>query len=330
MKGNVFIVYYACIVFHVFLLISCNVLESPETEVVYKDDMRVPLADPFIWVGDSMYYAYGTNSPDGIMVFSSSNLIEWFDSKQLAIHKDDSFGDNSFWAPDMSYNTKTNKYLLYYAAENHMCVAAGDSPLGPFQQIIKEPMSQLWAVDHTVYKHEDGTLYMYYSTNFNSNYEIWVCRLTEDGLHIEEDSHRLCFRAEDSWECIGWPVVEGPYVIEYKGLYYMIYSGSGYETLDYAVGYAIAENPMGPWYKYEGNPIFKMPQYGNQQLYGTGHGSIFKDLEDNLRFVFHAHNSRASVHPRCMYITSIHFTNDSIPIMYFGEDILEPFWRKGK
>ena len=35
------------------------------------------LGDPFIMLHDNVYYAYGTNSDDGIEVYTSDNLKEW-------------------------------------------------------------------------------------------------------------------------------------------------------------------------------------------------------------------------------------------------------------
>ena len=305
-----------------FLLILCSC--SKDSDGIFEIK-PVELADPFIWAENGIYYAYGTSSRDGIKVFTSSNLVEWYEHKQLALHKSDSYADKWFWAPDMAYNAASSKYLLYYAADNHMCVASGDSPLGPFRQNIKEPMSDLNAVDHTVYKHTDGHTYMFYSTNFESNYETWVCELDESGLNIKAETQKLCFWAEAPWECEIWPVTEGPYVIEHKGVLYMIYSGSGYKSENYAIGYAYATNPLGPWKKYEGNPILIKPNCNGTTLFGTGHGSIFTDLEGQLRLVFHAHHSDTEVEPREMYITSVHFTDHLLPKMYFGNDIIRPF-----
>ena len=305
-----------------FMLGACG---NPSFDDLENSELPgVPLADPSIWLEDTTYYAYGTSSSDGIKVYSSTNLYEWIEYQTLALHKNDSYGKKEFWAPEITYNTSLNKFLLYYSAEQHMCVARSDSPLGPFKQEIKCPMSDLWAVDHSVFQNDEGRVFMYYSTNFAHNYEIWACELTNEGTQIKDGSSILCFEAKEIWESSIWPVVEGPYVIEYKGLYYMIYSGSGYQSHDYAIGYAVAEHPLGPWIKYSGNPILKMPKSNGHTLYGTGHGSIFTDRDGNLRLVFHAHYSKDQVHPRQMYIVSVHFTDESTPRMYFGNDIIRP------
>ncbi len=38
---------------------------------------HVPLADPFIYYENGVYYAYGTHSLEGFEVYTSKNLKEW-------------------------------------------------------------------------------------------------------------------------------------------------------------------------------------------------------------------------------------------------------------
>src|SRR3546814_14527931 len=54
-------------------------------------------------------------------------------------------------------------------------------------------------------------------------------------------------------------VNEGPYVLKHQGLYYLIYSGNGYTSQEYGIGFSVADGPAGPWRKYAGNPILQSP-----------------------------------------------------------------------
>lgn len=47
---------------------------------------KVTLADPFIMLYHNTYYAYGTNSDEGIEVYTSNDLREW-KLKGLALNK---------------------------------------------------------------------------------------------------------------------------------------------------------------------------------------------------------------------------------------------------
>ena len=63
----------------------------------------------------------------------------------------------------------------------------------------------------------------------------------------------------EEWEAtaayISAPVMEGPTVIKLDGVYYLFYSANDYRSIDYAVGYATSNSPMGPWTKNENSPI---------------------------------------------------------------------------
>ena len=63
---------------------------------------------------------------------------------------------------------------------------------------------------------------------------------------------------EDEWVACGTILKEGHYNVR-KGTerYYMFYSGTGSESEGVSVGLAYADNPLGPWRKYEGNPIIE-------------------------------------------------------------------------
>ena len=72
---------------------------------------KLPLADPFVFYEDGTYYAYGTYSNDGIVVFTSQNLIEWEQQSQLALHKNDCTESIWFWAPEVYHNGE--EYINY-------------------------------------------------------------------------------------------------------------------------------------------------------------------------------------------------------------------------
>ncbi len=67
--------------------------------------------------------------------------------------------------------------------------------------------------------------------------------------------------------------------------YYMFYSCNNWENEWYGVGYAVASNPLGPWNKYDLNPIIKL----NADMSGTGHGSVAWSPDGSeLFYVYHA------------------------------------------
>ena len=54
-----------------------------------------------------------------------------------------------------------------------------------------------------------------------------------------------------------------------KGKYYLFYSANHFMSRDYAVGYAVADSPLGPWHKPANNPIIHRSTVGEN---GSGHG----------------------------------------------------------
>jgi len=280
----------------------------------------VPLGDPFIMLYENTYYAYGTNAKNGIEVYTSDDLVSWKKQPQLALKSDDSWGDRWFWAPEIYYIKEKNKFFMYYSADEHICVATSNSPLGPFKQEVKQPvLSDEKCIDNTLFIDDDGKAYTYFD-RFNDGLNIWVAELEDDLQTIKPATLKKCINVSQAWEEV-WPRVnEGAFVIKHKDLYYLTYSANSYESPFYGIGFATATSPNGPWTKYNGNPILQKPQ----DLVGVGHSAMFTDKSGNLKVVFHAHHNKDSIHPRAMYISDVSFTNDAVPVMKISEDILRP------
>lgn len=275
----------------------------------------IPFADPFILSDNGLYYMYGTGYDDGIGVVVSDNLKTWhvpdYEERWLVLHKDDSFGDHGFWAPEVYHIG--NDYYLYYSSEEHICVAVSDSPLGPFVQKVQEPMLEDNGIDNTLFIDDDGTPYMFW-VRFNNGNEIWSAQLESDMCTIKQETMSFCTRMSQPWEEI-WPAVnEGPAVVRKNGVYYMAYSANHFMSQDYAIGYATTDNIGGTWEKYSGNPVLRRPE----GLFGVGHHSFFKDFDGNDRIVFHSHHDEENVGPRIIHIS--YWGIDADGHLYIDED----------
>lgn len=294
---------------------SCNASEDPKS-ISY--DTPLYLGDPFVMLYNDTYYAYGTNASDGIEVYTSDDLQTWKKHSGLALHKNDSWSDRWFWAPEVYY--VNGKFYMYYSADEHICVATADSPLGPFVQTKKEPMiAGEKCIDNSLFIDDDGKSYLYFD-RFNDGLNIWVAELEDDLQTIKTETMTPCIHVSQAWEEV-WPRVnEGAFVVKHNGLYYLTYSANSYESPFYGIGYATAKSPMGPWTKYDKNPIFQKPE----NLVGVGHSATFKDKDGNLRIAFHAHLDQNNIHPRIMYIADVSFTDDEVPVMKIGGNILMP------
>ena len=182
-------------------------------------------------------------------------------------------------------------------------VAVADKPTGPFIDIKDSPIFDPGypIIDANVL-FENGKIYLYYSRCcykhpveseiadlakkngwYNEIEESWVY-----GIEMKPDFSGvigepvLLLRPpvkinEDEWESRSvtaretnrrW--TEGSCIFKSNDTYYMMYSGNNFEGQHYAVGYATAKNPLGPFKKAVNNPVLQ--RAGN--VTGTGHNSI--------------------------------------------------------
>ena len=307
--------------------VSCKAENNENIPTQPEATNKVPLGDPFIMLHEGTYYAYGTLSNDGIAVFVSDDLQTWEVPKEtpagLALHKSHVWADRWFWAPEV-YFVK-DKFYMYYSADEHICVATSNSPLGPFKQEVLKPMIEdEKCIDNSLFIDEDGTPYLLFD-RFNDGLNIWVAELEDDLIQIKPETMVKCINVSQAWEEV-WPRVnEGAFVVKNNGTYYMTYSANSYESPFYGIGFATADNINGPWTKYAQNPILQKPG----ELVGVGHSAMFTDKDGNLRIVFHAHNNKERIHPRHMYLSTVRFENrDGQEVMVIDENFMTPELKK--
>jgi beta-xylosidase len=289
-----------------------------------KESSPVLLGDPFILLHDGVYYAYGTQDANGIRVYTSDDLLTWkTPARKLALSKEDVWADRWFWAPEVYF--LKGVFYMYYTADEHICVATSDSPLGPFKQAEKKPMiADEKCIDNSLFIDDDGKAYLFFD-RFNDGLNIWVAELEDNLLDIKNGTMTKCIHVSQEWEKV-WPRVnEGPYVFKHNHVYYMTYSANSYESPSYGIGVATATHVRGPWTKYEKNPIYQFVG----DLQGIGHSALFADKDGNLRITFHSHQSPEKIHPRIMHISSVQFDRqDGKEVMVVDPDYITPTLEK--
>ncbi|MFS0635366.1 family 43 glycosylhydrolase [Mesobacillus foraminis] len=171
--------------------------------------------------------------------------------------------------PKVIYNEKTGKYVLWLHvdgpyngsdanyAKAKSGVAVSDSPTGPFEYLESNRLNkmpegeQVWgpntgmARDMTLFKDEDGTAYIIYSSE--ENYSLYISKLNEDYTAIAGDQY-----GKDFIRAIPGQHREAPAMFKYDGKYYMITSGAtGWDPNP--ARYSVADSVMGKW-KTMGDP----------------------------------------------------------------------------
>lgn len=275
--------------------------QQPSIPEIQTDSTILHLADPTIFHNKDTYYLYGTvdgNTGKGFLAYTSKDLKNWKLSDKndgYALKRGEAFGRSGFWAPQIF--SHQDKFYMAYVANEHIAIAESNSPEGPFKQTIKDSLgASVKQIDPFVFIDEDGKKYLYHVRLINGN-RIFVAEMKDDLSSIKPETLRECIAATEGWENTAkapWPVAEGPSVIKHKGIYYLFYTANDFRNPDYAVGYATSNHPLGPWKKYEGNPILTKAMIG---INGTGHGDFFSNGKE-LFYVFHTHTSNTKVGPR--------------------------------
>jgi len=291
------------LLFASFILTICSFSSSGQKS---NTDKEIFFADPSIFVENGKYYLSGTKNskPLGFALLESDNLTEWAYPAALLQNKgmiltagSGVFGEHGFWAPQ--FMKENGNYYITYTASEHVSLAASKSLTGPYTQEVVTPIdNSAKNIDSYIFKDEDGKYYLYHVRFNNGNY-IWVAEFDFQQGKIKSETLKQCFTNTEAWEKTpafdSAPIMEGPTVIKMKGVYYLFYSANHFRSMDYAVGYATAKSPFGPWTKHPNNPIIHRSIVKEN---GAGHGDFFFDKNNNPYYVYHVHFSDTEVGPR--------------------------------
>jgi hypothetical protein len=139
------------------------------------------------------------------------------------------------WAPECVF--RNGKYYFYFPAAAkekgfRIGVATADRPYGPFTPEAKA-IEGVRGIDPSVLIDKDGTPYIYYSMN-----KIFVARLKDNMRELDSAPQVI-----DNLPTKG--LLEGPFVFERNGIYYLTYPHV--ENKTERLEYAISKSPMGPF-----------------------------------------------------------------------------------
>jgi beta-xylosidase len=259
-------------------------------------------ADPFVLEVDDRYYAYATgNLTYNIQVAMSDDLVEWTSPREalrnLPFWQPTSKGLT--WAPEVVETSAG--FVMHYTArdvqEGKQClaVAVAEAPEGPFVDRSEGPLLCQYELGGSIDSHpftdEDGTRWLLWKNDGNCcgmYTRIYAQQLSDDGLTVEGEVHDLGLRNDVPWER---DLIEAPTLLLHDGTYYLFYSANGYNTRNYAVGYATSDTLLGPYTDAEENPILMTEApVGSPPgaAAGPGHQSIVEDDDGDLWMVYHA------------------------------------------
>lgn len=229
-------------------------------------------------------------------------------------------------------------------------VAVADSPTGPFIDIGNSPIFDPGhpIIDANVYFADNGKVYLYYSRCcykhpvesevadwarrkgwFDEIEESWVY-----GVELKPDFSGvvgepvLLLRPPVSmddkqaeWESrsvtnreVNRRWTEGSFTFKYGSTYYMMYSANHFGGEDYAVGYATASHPLGPYHKADNNPVLEKNTLQGGQVTGTGHNSVVFLPDGRMLSVYHGRTA-ATGDERVVFIDEMMIDEDGTLIV---------------
>ncbi len=242
----------------------------------------VEMADPHVIKVDRTYYLYATTHGRAYEVFTSTNLVHW--TRKTEVFADPRRG---LWAPDVFHDVaRSGRFYLYYTANTQnppkgpgdkvVGVAEGDSPLGPF--LDKGVLAGNSIDGHMFF--DSGHYYFYYA-DIKDGFKIMVQAMANP---VEKKGQPVkVIQPTEPWEMKNGKVTEGPFMLKRGSTFYLMYSGTGANSPNYGIGFATASSPMGPFKKYEGNPIAAR----TETVFGPGHHCVIEGPDGNLWLIYH-------------------------------------------
>lgn len=278
--------------------------------------------DPMIITAeDGSYLAIATNgNGSNAQTLVSDDLVSWSQGPDALPELPDWSSPGKVWAPEAIKHSE-GRYLLYYTTRapdpEIQCVgvAVAERAGGPYVDERPGPLvceeEQGGSIDAHPFTTTDGTRYLYWKNDGNAvGVDTWISvqQLDESGTELVGEPKQL-FKQDLPWE---GTLVEGPFLWEHEGRFHMFYSANSYASPDYAVGHAVADDPLGPFTKTP-EPIM----VGNEVAAGPGHCALF-EKDGRVWMVYHAWYP-GEVGPdypgRTMWLSEVTFDGDTVSVV---------------
>lgn len=203
--------------------------------------------------------------------FSSPDLVNWTKHDHVLDVANVGWAAYAVWAP--SVIEANGKYYMFFSANDIQSdaesggigLAVSDTPGGPFKDAIGKPLIDKFhngaqPIDPFAFRDKDGQVYLYYGGWKHCN----VVKLSADMTRIVPHADGSMFK-----EITPPNYVEGSFMIERNGTYYLMWSEGGWTGPDYSVAYAMGPGPTGPF-----KPMGKILAQDFRIARGAGHHSV--------------------------------------------------------
>ncbi len=254
------------------------------------------IGDPAVIHHRGKYYLYPTGDNHSYDVYISNDLVRWTKGPKVF-----QSSERGVWAPDVFFSKDDGMFYLYYTVSGRIGVAVADRPDGLFRDrgtLISN------GIDAHLFRDDDGSYFLYYARY--PEFAIFVQPM-ESPVRKKGVPVHLISPAEE-WEMKDMPVTEAPWLIKHQGVYYLLYSGGSADSEHYAIGYAAAPHPLGPFTKYRDNPIIRK----GDGIFGPGHVSVIRDQAGKLWMVYHQQKDETRGWNRIICIDPLWFDGEGV------------------
>jgi beta-xylosidase len=225
-------------------------------------------------------------------------------------------------------------------------VAIADKPTGPFIDLYNKPIFDPGypVIDANVFWDDNGKVYLYYSRccyKHAVESEVaswakakgWFSEIEESWVYGVELKHdfsgvigepvmllRPPVSMQDKqaeWESrsvtareVNRRWTEGSTTFKKRGTYYLMYSANYFGGGNYAVGYATAKSPLGPFTKASNNPVLQKNTASGGNVTGTGHNSITYSPDGKEMFCVYHGRTATTGDQRVVFIDRMEIRKD--------------------
>ncbi|MDC0584363.1 family 43 glycosylhydrolase [Bacteroidales bacterium] len=232
--------------------------------------------------------------------FSTTDMINYTDHGVIVAQEDVPWGNKvgyGMWAPCITY--KNGTYYYYFPNKpadksgfRQIGLATATNPEGPFT-IEPNYIEGLKGIDPNPFIDDDGQAYMYWGGGKGNS--LRVVKLSDDMKFVIGETIYIKDLPQE--------YKEGPFVFKRNGLYYLTFPHNrDTKTSTEEIGYAIGDNPLGP-FKYKGTLMDRFKDCW------TNHQSIV-EYKDQW-YMFYHHNDLSKVgNLRSICVDSLFFNED--------------------
>lgn len=250
-------------------------------------------ADPFVLRVGGGYVAYTTNRGDvNVQVRRSADLHHWVAAPDGLPVLPRWAATGRTWSPSVIERDGT--FVLWYvvhepvSGRQAISVALSHDPAGPYSDTSTGPAlfqgDHGGSIDPSPFVDAGGQAYLLWKADANAlgrRSSLWAQRLADDGRRLEGGGVPL-LEYDRRWE---HPLIEAPSLVRAGQSYWLIYSAGRWESADYAMGLAVANDPLGPYRKLSRRrPWVRSDRMGA----GPGGQEPFVDAAGRLRLAYHA------------------------------------------